>query len=235
VGRELLSELVSHAADLEQQDSAIAVQLGALAELADRAAGVRTRAAAVREALERIPPALDELDRLGREADSETEAARQELGLAEERLAALARGRRHKRDETERARREAETARQRLVDAEANVERLHARGEQLRADARAHAEEDAALARSAASIATDLRRVPRVAADARRDPGETLAELEDWGQLVRSALFVARGTLEAERERVVAEANALGASVLGEQLGASSVALVRQRLENELA
>jgi hypothetical protein len=58
-----------------------------------------------------------------------------------------------------------------------------------------------------------------------------LAELEDWGGQVRSALFVARGTLEAERERVVVEANVLGASVLGEQLGASSVALVRRRIE----
>jgi hypothetical protein len=38
--------------------------------------------------------------------------------------------------------------------------------------------------------------------------------------------------LETERERVVVEANVLGASVLGEQLGASSVALVRRRLES---
>jgi hypothetical protein len=37
--------------------------------------------------------------------------------------------------------------------------------------------------------------------------------------------------LEAERERVVVEANVLGTSVLGEELGAASVALVRRRLE----
>ncbi len=51
---------------------------------------------------------------------------------------------------------------------------------------------------------------------------------------MRSALLVARGSLEAERERIVVEANALGAAVLGESLGARSVALVRRRLETEL-
>ena len=56
-------------------------------------------------------------------------------------------------------------------------------------------------------------------------------ELDDWGGQVRSALFVVRGTLEAERERVVVEANVLGTSVLGEELGATSVAIVRRRLE----
>ena len=76
-----------------------------------------------------------------------------------------------------------------------------------------------------------MRDVGRVTESAGRAPGTSLADLDDWGSLVRSALFVARGTLEAERERVVLEANALGTSVLGEQLGTSSVALVRRRLE----
>ena len=61
-----------------------------------------------------------------------------------------------------------------------------------------------------------------------------MEELEEWGARVRSALFVARGTLETERERVVTEANALGTAVLGESLGASSVAVVRRRLEERL-
>ena len=65
-------------------------------------------------------------------------------------------------------------------------------------------------------------------------PGMTLDEVEEWGARVRSALFVARGTLETERERIVAEANALGTAVLGESLGRSSVAVVRRRLEESL-
>jgi hypothetical protein len=48
-------------------------------------------------------------------------------------------------------------------------------------------------------------------------------------------LFVVRGTLETERERVVVEANALGSAVLGEALGASSVATVRRRVEQALS
>jgi chromosome segregation ATPase len=235
VGQDTISELVSRATDLEEQDRAIAARLEVLRELADRAGDVRTRSAAVHDSLQHLPVALEELDRRRREAEAATDTAREELRRAEERLAALERSRRPKRAETERARREAETASQGLADAESNVERLRARGEQLRTDARTLAEEAAVLARSAASIAADLRRAPGVAEDAGRAPGETLPELEDWGQLVRSALFVVRGTLEAERERIIIEANALGASALGETPGASSVALVRRRLERELA
>ena len=44
-------------------------------------------------------------------------------------------------------------------------------------------------------------------------------------------VLVARGTLEAERERIVVEANALAAGALGESLGGSSVTVVRRRLE----
>jgi hypothetical protein len=47
-------------------------------------------------------------------------------------------------------------------------------------------------------------------------------------------VLVARGTLEAERERIVVEANALAAGALGEPLSGANVALVRRRLE-ELA
>ena len=47
--------------------------------------------------------------------------------------------------------------------------------------------------------------------------------------------FVVQGNLEAERERIVAEANALSASVLGETLGARRAwPSVRRRLEERL-
>jgi hypothetical protein len=70
---------------------------------------------------------------------------------------------------------------------------------------------------------------------AKGEPGTTLAELEDWAGRARAALFVARGTLETERERIVAEANALGAAVTGEPAAGTSVALVRKRIEDALA
>jgi chromosome segregation ATPase len=228
------SNLVAHAAELERLDDEVAGQLATLADLAGRAREVRSRGAEVRGALERIPLELDELRRLGEEAEREVVSAREEVRLAEERLAALERKRRRRTEERERARREEETARQRLADANANVERLRVRAEQLRVDERSLREEEPELARAAGAIAAELRRTPRISEGTARDPGTTLAALEDWAQHVRSALLVARGSLEAERERIVVEANALGAAVLGESLGASSVALVRRRLETEL-
>jgi hypothetical protein len=86
----------------------------------------------------------------------------------------------------------------------------------------------------AGAVSAEIGELERVAEAGRGEPGATLEEVEEWGGQVRSALFVARGTLETERERIVGEANALGSAVLGEQLGASSVAVVRGRIESEL-
>ena len=66
-------------------------------------------------------------------------------------------------------------------------------------------------------------------------PGPSLVSVEEWGARARAALFVARGPLATERERIVIEANTLGSSVLGEPLGGSSAALVRRRLQQHLA
>lgn len=230
-----VASVLGHAAELERRDEAIAAELAVLADLAERAGTTRARGSEVRSELDRIPLALDELGGRVHEAEAAVAAARSEQELAEERLTALESGRRKRTEETERARREAATARDRVADAEAQRERLDARGDELRADELALRDEAAGLLRLAHEIARELGPLPRVAEAARGQPGETLAELEQWGALVRSALFVARGTLENEREAIVVEANALGAGALGESLGASSVALVRRRLETELA
>lgn len=226
--------VVARAADLERQDRVLAEELDTLSDLAGRAGELRARSAEVRVALERMPVEIEDVDRRIHEAEEETDAARVQLRLAEERVVSLERGRRPRTDELDRARREAATARELAADAGSRVARLRALRQQLDADERALVEEGASLSRAAADVASELRRIPRIGQAAGRDPGESLAELEQWGALVRSALFVARGTLEAERERIVDEANALGATVLGESLGASSVALVRRRLEQEL-
>ena len=62
-------------------------------------------------------------------------------------------------------------------------------------------------------------------------PGPGIEGVLEWAARAHAAVFVARSGLETERERVVREANELAASVLGEPLYATSVALVRQRLE----
>jgi chromosome segregation ATPase len=225
------AELVSLATELERRDAATARELDALAAVADRAGVLRARVAEVRAALARLPDELEELGRRAESARTEAESARDDLARAVERVEALARARRRKQDELDRAEREAATARQLLVDAESEVVRVREQLEALRASEPELRREGATLAHDAQEIATELARLPRIPDSDGLEPGESLEELEEWGLLVRSALLVSRGTLEAERERIVAEANELAAGVLGGSLGASSVTTVRRRLE----
>ncbi len=224
-------ELVSHAAELERRDAGVAAELEVLTDLAERAGSLRARAAEIHEALDRLPHELDEVARRQDDARREVEAAQAELTRAEERVAALSRARRRKQDELERAKREASTARDLLDDTRAEVDRLGVRADALRASEHELHTEAATLPGMAKAIAAELVRIRRVPEAPGMEPGDTLAELEEWGLLVRSSVLVARGALEAERERIVVEANALASGALGEPLAASNVALVRRRLE----
>ena len=225
------ADALAHAAELERRDAEIAKELDVVRDLEEQVAAIRGRAGSVRESLERLPLEREDLDRRRAEADEAVTAAHADVERTGSRVAALEAGRRKRDDELDRARKEAATARDALADALA----VHARVDELESslveNERALLAEGEALAAAAELIAEGVRDVGRVTESAGRAPGTSLADLDDWGGRVRAALFVARGTLEAERERVVLEANALGTSVLGEQLGTSSVALVRRRLE----
>jgi len=234
VGVDTAAEHLAHARLLARRDEELARELEIVRDLHERAAAIRARAREIEDGLERIPGELAELGALLQETASEIAGARAELEAAEARLAGLETSRRAKPDEVDRARSEAGTARERLADAGAQLERLTASGEELRTEERALRGDAEALPHEAGRVADGLRGVARVAESARADPGSSLEELQEWAARVRSALFVARGTLETERERVVTEANALGTAVLGESLGASSVAVVRRRLEETL-
>lgn len=234
MGHDAAAEHLAHAAELDRRDAAIAHELDTIHALAGRAGALRDRVGEIREALVRIPLELDELGARREQTEADATRARAELAAAEARLAELERARRRKTDEIERVRSERTTAAEQLADAEARLARLAARQAELHEERRDLGQEAAGLAASAAGIAAELRRTDRVTERAAREPGVELEELEEWGAQVRSALFVARGTLEAERERVVAEANALGAAVLGESLGPSSVAVLRRRIEAHL-
>jgi chromosome segregation ATPase len=229
------ASLLAEAAELERRDAFVAGELETIRSLAERAGAVRARARAVRSAIERLPVDREDVADRRREAEADAARAHDELERTEGRVAALESSRRRREDELDRARKELATAREAGSDAEARIERLGERAAALDADERALAAEEAQLVRAATEAAAELRANGRVTDAAGREPGTTLAELEEWGGHVRSALFVARGTLETERERIVVEANALGSAVLGEPLGASSVALVRRRLAERLA
>jgi hypothetical protein len=133
-----------------------------------------------------------------------------------------------------RARQVLQDAREAVTDAAHRVERLEAARAELRDLEQALHAEAEGLAVEARDVAAALRDAPRVADAGKGEPGSSLEDIDDWGGRARAALFVTRGTLETERERVVAEANALAASVIGEDLGAASVALVRRRVEAAL-
>jgi chromosome segregation ATPase len=229
------ASLLADAAELERRDEAVAGELETIRSLAERAGAVRIRVEEVRAALDRLPAEREEVALLFRAAEEDVARSRDELERAGSRVASLEASRRRRQDELDRARKELATAREAQSDAEARIERLAERTAELEAQEQALDAERALLVRTAAEISSELRTNGRVTATAGREPGTTLPELDDWGGRVRSALFVARGTLETERERIVVEANALGSSVLGEPLGASSVALVRRRLEERLS
>jgi len=226
------TDALEHAAELERRDTKIATELAVVRDLEERVGAIRGRVGTVREALDRVPLEREDLDRRLGAAEGAVAAAHADVERAESRVASLESGRRRRDDELDRARKEAATARDSLADALAARARIDERTSALADEERALRTEGEALAQAAERVADGVRDVGRVTESAGRAPGASLAELEDWGGRVRSALFVARGTLETERERVVVEANVLGASVLGEQLGASSVALVRRRLES---
>jgi chromosome segregation protein len=232
--RAAADELLALAASLEQRDAAVAHELETVRRLAERAEEVRGQAADTSAGLERVPRELEELAERRADADTAAESARSGVADAESRLAEVESARRRREDAIDRARSELQTAREALDDAVAQLDRLSEREKELVAEQGSLEATRGRLIADAAAVAAELGTLERVAEPARRNPGTTLADLEEWGGQARAALFVARGTLETERERIVAEANALGAAVLGEELGGSSVALVRRRVEERL-
>ena len=120
-------------------------------------------------------------------------------------------------------------------DAADTVARMRERVAALAGDEVALTAEADGLAVEARQVAGEVAEVPRLSDSGRSAPGTSLAEIDEWGARAHAALFVVRGGLESEREKVVLEANALAAAALGEQTGGASVALVRRRLEESLA
>ncbi len=228
------ASLLAHVAELEQRDEALAKQIAIVTELAERAGDVRARAVEVHGRLAALPDELAGIERAEAEARTRERDARAEQSEAERRLDQVMESRRAGDEERARARQVLQDAREAVSDAAHRVERLEAAHAELREVEQALLAEAEGLQVEALDVAASLRDAATVADAGKRDPGRSLGEIDDWGGQARASLFVARGTLETERERVVAEANALAASVLGEDLGAASVALVRRRVEAAL-
>jgi chromosome segregation ATPase len=227
--------LLALAHELERQDEQLAVQIETVVALLGRVDEIRTRSGRVRAAIDAIPDELAGIDRAAAEAREQLTTVEADAAAAEQRLAELGRRRRVAHDARAQAERDVRRTREIVADARARVDRIAVRRDALRSDESALRAEAEGLAVVARDCAADIAGLPRVSQSGRGAPGRTLQELEEWGARTHAALFVVRGGLEAERDRIVDEASALGSTVLGEALGGSSVTLVRKRLEAALA
>jgi hypothetical protein len=226
--------LLALAADLERRDDEVAAALAQVLALDRSAEGIGLRAAQLRDRLEAAPAERAALERSDAEAREARQRAIALVSDVERELADVSSRRRRDADARVAAERSLERAREAGAESAARVARLAAERSDLdaaEADGRSEARELAAAARKAAALIDQL---PRVSETGRHAPGDDLEQLTDWASRVRAALFVVRGQLEGERDRLVREANELGGAVLGEELAGASVALVRTKLEEAL-
>ena len=157
---------------------------------------LRRQAEALAGRLIRLPAERGRLATACAAAEDVVRAARRELEQAGE-------------DEVAAARHGLERAQAGLDDVDAAAAAL----ERDAAAAEAGRERLETGVRAAAERLAGLERVHPVAA-----PRPGLAGVLDWSSRARAAIFVARSGLEQERERVVREAEELGASLLNEQI-----------------
>ena len=229
-----VDSLLALAADIERRDGDVAAALELVLDLARRADEITARAAQLQLLLESAPGEIAALDRSEAEARDRHADTAAALAQAERHAAELAQSTRSSSEARAAAARDLELSQEIAAEAASRLDRLaHDRAGLLRAVSAAQA--DALdLAGAAHDVASRLQEAPRVSTSGREEPGHDLAQLSEWGSRVHAALFVVRGQLEGERDRLVREANELGGAVLGEQLAGSSVALVRRRLEEAL-
>ena len=220
---------LAYARDLERLDVSLAAEIREVDALQRASEDVGARAAAAAAFLAGLPGERAALEAALADAERELEQHREELRTAE---AALERARAG-RDEAnvraaERALRATNDA---LSTSQLKMERASSATARLEAQAEAVAADAAAAERDAHELAGRLTRLARISREGAVDPRPGLAGVVAWASKARAALFVVRGALDGERERVVRQANELGASALGEPLYATSVTRVRERLE----
>lgn len=204
--------------ELDRQDT----ELGARAEQIHAAdaevAGIRAQA----EAIVAFFAAYPEDDQRLRDALT---AARAELAAREEECREAQAEVDAAGDEEARARTRHELRRagDHVVVAGAAVERALAAHDALDREASELPVELDRLEERARAVAAAIGDIPA--------PGEGPATLVEWASRAHAALFVAGGSVDTQRERVIREANELATAVLGEPTYGSTVAQARARVE----
>lgn len=228
------AQLLALVGALERQDLDVAGRIETVTTLLGRVDAVRTSSRRVLASLEALPEAAAVAEQGARDALARESEARSELHAAERRLDEVSRARRASDEARSEAARAVKRATVAAGDAADTVARMRKCVEEVAADEVVLTAEADGLAVEAQRLARELLEVPRLSGSGRTAPGSSLADIDQWGARAHAALFVVRGGLENEREKVVLEAHALAASVLGEQTGGASVALVRRRIEESL-
>ena len=226
----MVDPLLAYARELEAEDAALAAALADVSASHREARELHERAAAVHAFLAALPS----------ERAAATAAVEQSKRERDERLAAaqtaeeeLERAERSGKDEPLlAARRAVVRTRDAAATAERKLERAGEAFEALEREEAAIEREVPELEARARDLGGRLAQMPRAAVGM---PAAGLAATIDWAARAETALFVARGGLESERERVVRQAGELGASALGEPSIAASVSLVRARIERRRA
>jgi hypothetical protein len=228
------AQLLALVRELERQDADVAVRIDTVAGLLGRVDAVRSGSRRVLGALEALPEAIAVAEHGEREAVVRENAAREELVVEERRVDDVNGGRRASDEAKTDAARALRRATVAATDAADTAMRMRERVEALAGDEVALNAEAERLAVEAQQVARDVAEVPRLSDSGRTAPGASLAEIDEWGARAHAALFVVRGGLEGERERIVLEAHVLAAAALGEEAAGASVALVRRRVEESL-
>lgn len=213
-----MTDLLAYARELEAEDAALAAALAEVDDAREEASSLRERAEHARDVLDRLPERRAAAARAVAQAEAELERRRAELWEAESRLQDAG-----KEEAVLAARRAVVRAQDLVASEERKVERLRLDAAAVEDEAAAVRAELPELDRSAAGLSPRVEGVP--------DPAEL--GVAAWAARAEAALFVRRGGLEAQRERVIRQANELGAAAFGEPLLSSSVSLVRERLERQ--
>ncbi len=235
MGDDRFADLLTHARELERRDIDVAARLDVAAGLLLRVDDVRARAGRVRASLAAIPREVEQVKQAEREALNRESEAQRELVDAGRRLEGVGHSRRAGEEAKARAERAVRRATIAATDASVTVARMRERLQELAGDEAALRAEGNGLVVEAREVASEVAEIPRLSDSGRTTPGDELDAIEEWASRAHAALFVVRGGLENERERIVLEASTMAAAALGEQVAGSSVTLVRKRLEESLS
>jgi DNA repair exonuclease SbcCD ATPase subunit len=207
-------------------DSRAVEELRALAardrELEEGASSLRSLDAAVAEVRERAEAIADFFARHGEEDDRLRQLEAREAAAIERRRAELDEAR----STAQKARTDEERtlATKRIARAADHVELAERALEAAHAEHRAFDDEAEQLTRE----------LPELEARA-RSMGAEEDDLVDWASRRHAELFVALGQVDAERERVIREANELATSLLGEPTFGSTAAQALERVKSSFA